>query len=64
MIQTLSFANLPAGNCQGCGRLTSASATGFCSLRCQKQHTDRLLGRSWRADRRVKARREAIARKG
>lgn len=57
--QTLQFALLPAGNCQGCGRRTSASATGFCSLACQKTHTDRLIGRSWRAERAARTRREA-----
>jgi endogenous inhibitor of DNA gyrase (YacG/DUF329 family) len=64
--QTLRYTTLPLATCPVCHKHTTAGMSGFCSLKCEQKNADRLLGRSWRAERAIRSRREAVeaARRG
>jgi hypothetical protein len=62
--QVLRYAELPFGNCSHCGCRFEVGLSPFCSLRCERAHTDKVMGRGYSAlvrnERAARARREAV----
>lgn len=57
--QTLRFAELPFGSCSFCGCRFEVGLSPFCSLKCERAHTDKVMGRGYSA--KVRAERAALA---